>query len=328
MALENTQSFVTVVGDGATKSVPVTFPLLDPSHIVLYGYKADSTAFTYATPADYTVVSNNNPQDNTPFYTVQLVQALPTNWKLTVARDVPLIQDVVFDQQGGVEPKIYEYQLDYLTMICQQLQRQIDLRLPFPDNVSPADVINIIYNSTATLNQIRAAVAAVETSLANKAALVHSHQISDVNQLQARLNEKANAAETATALALKADATTVAGKADKSALANYALKTEMNTALAAKADVIVVNAKADKSALDGKSDKGHTHVVDDVANMQSVVTATVRTEVENAMPGIFSDPFWSYDSTTKTLYLNAASTQTDGKYFVLQGTTLYLKGAV
>lgn len=179
MALENTQTSVTVTGDGATRAIPVYFPVLAAEHLAVSGYKADNTPFTYVMGTNYTVALNPSASGGAATATVTLVTALATGWKLTVARTVPLVQLDVYDNQSGLQPKTVENRLDYLTMIAQQLDRELLARLEIPPGMSAAEVRQLLANNAATL-------AALQTQVNAKASAA------DLAAAIASLNMKAN----------------------------------------------------------------------------------------------------------------------------------------
>ncbi|HZX69771.1 MAG TPA: hypothetical protein VFE77_03050 [Rhodanobacter sp.] len=57
---------------------------------------------------------------------------LATGWKLAILPDFPLVQTLALDNQGGYLPENQEQALDYLTMLVQQLQAELDLCLQVP----------------------------------------------------------------------------------------------------------------------------------------------------------------------------------------------------
>ena len=51
---------------------------------------------------------------------------LSTGWGLSISRLVPIVQNTSLRNQGDFFPEVVENQLDYLTMLIQQMQQQIN----------------------------------------------------------------------------------------------------------------------------------------------------------------------------------------------------------
>ena len=69
------------------------------------------------------------------------VNAVPVGWELVIARVEPLTQTVALTNQGVFDATAIEAEFDKITMICQQLQEQINRCYKAP--------INLPYNITA-----------------------------------------------------------------------------------------------------------------------------------------------------------------------------------
>lgn len=127
--------------------------------------------------------------------------------------------------------------------------------------------------ASVTSLDAKADVTALTTGLAGKADSVHTHSIANVTGLQAALDDKASVSNVSTALAAKADTThshvindvtglqaALDSKVDDSEFATFSSAT--STTLAAKADVV---------ALAGKTDLGHTHAVEDITDLDTIL---------------------------------------------------------
>lgn len=126
----------TYIGTGAASVYAFTFPIFNNTDLTLTVTSPTGVAYGLTLGTDYTV-SNLNPSGG-PAVTgsITLVNnsqawltagSLTTNWTLTITRVVSIIQNTSLRNQGDYFPEVIENQLDYLTMICQQLEQAIQL---------------------------------------------------------------------------------------------------------------------------------------------------------------------------------------------------------
>lgn len=149
MALGNTQASVSYIGDGATYVYGAPFPVLDPTHLRVHGFDAGKNAFSYQLGVHYYVDLNRDSAGIFVSATVRLFSQLPAGWTMAIDRIVPVVQEAIFDNQGGMSPKVVEGRLDYLTMICQQLTVAFTNVVQAPPGVSPAEFIAYVYDTFA-----------------------------------------------------------------------------------------------------------------------------------------------------------------------------------
>lgn len=128
-------------GDGITVLFPYTFEIDtdDGSDIVLFVVDDDGnvTELTGNYSIDvansrisYPTVAGVSPLE-------PLIAALPIGWVLVAMRVEPISQTTQLTDQGVVSMPAIEGGLDKLTMICQQLQEQIDRCVKYPVDQLP-----------------------------------------------------------------------------------------------------------------------------------------------------------------------------------------------
>jgi hypothetical protein len=124
MAVSSTNAFVIQAGNGTTTAIPVTFYFLANSHLVVVSkVTATGVETTKTLTTDYTVTGAGNPAGGT----VTMVVAPASGTTVTVERAVPQTQASRYLNDGTFDVTNIEEDLDRVTMIMQDLQRQINL---------------------------------------------------------------------------------------------------------------------------------------------------------------------------------------------------------
>lgn len=129
-------------GDGVTVLFDYTFEINtdDGSDIVLYVVDDDANvtelASNYSVDVanariSYPTVAGVSPLE-------PLIDALPVGWILVAMRVEPISQTTQLTDQGVFSSSALEGALDKLTMICQQLQEQIDRCVKYPVDQLPS----------------------------------------------------------------------------------------------------------------------------------------------------------------------------------------------
>lgn len=126
MAIEEQYNYQVFTGTGDVSVYQVDFPVFELSHLRALGRTADGTAFTFEQGVDYQALIRRNNAGESVGATITLYKPLTKDYRLMIARIVPIRQDAVFINQGGMQPKAVEHQLDYIVMILQQLQYLIN----------------------------------------------------------------------------------------------------------------------------------------------------------------------------------------------------------
>ncbi len=134
--------------------------------------------------------------------------------------------------------------------------------------LAPLAITDSDVASAANISQSK--VQNLPTDLAGKAALGHTHPVSDVTGLQSQLEDKADAVATQAALTSKANTADVS-----SALAAKADNAATTSALAGKANVththVINDTTGLQTALNGKANVIHTHVGGDITDLDNSV---------------------------------------------------------
>ena len=112
--------------------------------------------------------------------------------------------------------------------------------------------------------------------------LGHSHEISNINNLQTSLDLKANASDTATKAELKELSDTVSGKADSEHAHDQSeitgLKTNLeainNSIASAQKDIADIN-----TSLATKSDSNHIHKIEEITNLQESLNSKINADI-------------------------------------------------
>ena len=136
MTVATSVSKAIYAGNGVTTAWPITFPYLDDSHVKVY-LTAPGGAPVLLT-SDY-YVDNANSQVLYPGYETgteppaeEQPDVLPSGWKLTILRVVPLVQEIDLTIGGGFRPEVLESGYDIAAMQIQQLAEQIDRSIQLP----------------------------------------------------------------------------------------------------------------------------------------------------------------------------------------------------
>lgn len=125
-------------GNGATVAWPFTFLIPAVEDLVLTLVDVASGNPTIISPVNYTVTGLGNANGGTVTYPLT-GSPVPSTSYVVVERFVPDVQETDLTNQGAVYPADIEDALDYLTMITQQLQDQVDRSIVF----SVADMVEV-----------------------------------------------------------------------------------------------------------------------------------------------------------------------------------------
>lgn len=121
MSVATETSAVEYDGNGATTQFPVPFPFLeDELLVVISTVTATGVASTLTLNTGYTVSGAGNATG-----TVTTTVAPATGVVLRIERTVELVQSIAYRSQGNFSPATHEDSFDYLTYICQQLNRRL-----------------------------------------------------------------------------------------------------------------------------------------------------------------------------------------------------------
>lgn len=143
--------------NGATISFPVTFTFLSNTDLSVYLVNTTTGLFTTLTyVTDYAVTGAGNEDGGT----VTTVATYPTGSEIIILRDMSLVQDVDIENQEAFYPDVVTGEFDYLTLLVQQLQEEINrcYKVP-PGQQPPASIPSGIPLSPAILRMIHPTLA-------------------------------------------------------------------------------------------------------------------------------------------------------------------------
>lgn len=152
-------------GNDATTVFPYTYKVLDSAHLTVIRTDADDAETTLVLDTDYTMDGVGEASGGNVTYP-KTGSPLPTGEKLTLVREVPLLQLTDYHNQGGFYPETTEEQFDLDVMMMQSLQEQLDrcLKTQISSDILPDDLLDEII--TARNVAVAAAVAAAASAVA------------------------------------------------------------------------------------------------------------------------------------------------------------------
>lgn len=156
MTLAASQNYAIFDGDGVTTTFPYTFGINTTDGSDISVYYIDSSGTVTLVTSNYSVdVANSRVLYPTVAGVSPLAStdtAVPVGAQLELLRVEPLSQTVQLVDQGVFDPASIETGMDKITMICQQLQEQINRCVKYPLGTSP---------TTADVDAFIAAVSAI-----------------------------------------------------------------------------------------------------------------------------------------------------------------------
>lgn len=138
MTLTTQSTKAVAQGNGATTVWPYTFLIPALGDVVLTLVDVSSGNPTVISPINFSVTGLGNPNGGSVTYPLS-GSPVPATSYVVVERFVSDVQETDLTNQGAVYPADIEDALDYLTMITQQLQDQINRSIVF----STADTVEV-----------------------------------------------------------------------------------------------------------------------------------------------------------------------------------------
>lgn len=130
MTITNTTNKAVATGNGATTVWPYTFIIPELGDLQVTLVDVASGNETIIAPVNYTVTGLNNPAGGTVTYPL-IGSPLTSATDIVLQRLLTETQETDLQNQGAVYPADIEDALDYLTMLVQQLQDQINRSIVF-----------------------------------------------------------------------------------------------------------------------------------------------------------------------------------------------------
>ncbi|MEA4834957.1 MAG: hypothetical protein VB133_07480 [Anaeromusa sp.] len=207
MAIATTDNKVTYQGNGATTVWPFSYPVLEEAHlkVILTGPSGEENTLTNDYVVDLTgkIVTYPGYESGQEPSVVDQPPKLPTGWKITLLRQVPLTQETDLGDRWPF--KGIEDMSDRTTMQIQQLAEAVGRALKVP--VSGGSSGDLITDILGTANEYATAAAGSASSAAGSAATASSSATA-AGMSAAAAAARVTEAEAAAALAEAASNTT------------------------------------------------------------------------------------------------------------------------
>lgn len=136
-------------GTGASNNFAFTFPVLSQGDIAIVVTSPTGTKYNLILGTDYTV-STLNPAGGPPTTgSITLVNSsqawlttgnLTSGWSISLTRNMSIAQLTSIRNQGDFYQEVLEQTLDYLTMLCQQINQAISPVIPISLAVVTGDI--------------------------------------------------------------------------------------------------------------------------------------------------------------------------------------------
>jgi len=143
------------VGNGSNKSFPFEFRVLEEDDLHIY-LTVISTGITTEITSNYTVTVTDDvfPADEGTITYPASGAAITSDYKLTVSREVDLLQETVYPNNTALKPKVVEKSLDKIAMATQQIEEEYSRTLKQDISVDTTLVSNTL-PAPSSLNSFR-----------------------------------------------------------------------------------------------------------------------------------------------------------------------------
>ena len=203
------------LGNGATTIFPYDFKINAQADLLVQVADAADQATTLVLDSDYTV-SGAGESGGGNVTTLDLTAItgavkLPTGWSITITRQLGLVQETDLSAQDGFSDQTHEDVFDYITMITQQLQEEINraVKVSITSGLDGDDFTEELDDAVEAA--LAAAVAAEASAVAAAASAVDAEtaetnaETAETNAETAETNAAASAAAAAASAAITTD---------------------------------------------------------------------------------------------------------------------------
>lgn len=118
-------------GTGSVSIYPFAFKVFQASDVLVKQTDLNGNVTTLALTTGYSVALNSD-QNANPGGSIDLNTPLPNGYKLVISSQVQGLQGTSLTNNGGFYPNVIENALDYLTILVQQAQTEINASLQVP----------------------------------------------------------------------------------------------------------------------------------------------------------------------------------------------------
>lgn len=173
MTISNTANSVTYTGNGVTTVFDFDFNIPEAGDAVVTIYDSTDESSTELDPSLYTITGLGSDAGGSVTYPL-VGSPIAATKTITIRRLLALVQETDLANQAGFYPEAVTAALDYLMMVCQQQQTEIDNALAFPIGATTSvdDLITQILNGAANASAAAASAAAAQAAQAATAALL------------------------------------------------------------------------------------------------------------------------------------------------------------
>ena len=243
MTISSVTSKVIYVGDGATLVFAYPFKIFAEADLVVSDYNVSTTSTTVLTLNTDYLVSGVGLTAGGNVTLSGSYTSLPTGSKLVIQREMPLTQLVDYVENDSFPAETHEDALDKITMVCQQLQEQVDRAVKSDITTNSAGVIYIDADASASSAVVALAAQVATASSAAVSVVQASNAV--VSASQASTSSVACASSATVAVAQAVLASTYAGSV------NYTK--DNDGTLTSNSDLFVASQKATKTYADTKA---------------------------------------------------------------------------
>lgn len=141
MSVTNQNSKSQYIGNGSTKTFAYDFRILDSSHAVVYITDLFGVDTLQIEGSDYSVTGVGDQDGGDIIFTTA-----PTNlYTVTIYRSIPLNQLVDYISTGRFQAETHEEVVDKLTLITQDIAKNVErsLRIPELDSIASFDAMSL-----------------------------------------------------------------------------------------------------------------------------------------------------------------------------------------
>ncbi|MGQ5791531.1 hypothetical protein ACUNIY_03730 [Serratia sp. IR-2025] len=198
MTVSSEVSSETYTGNGVTTVFPFHFKIFSATHLVVLYRNNNDVQQNLVLNTDYTISGVGSKYGGS----ITLMVPAPDGWTLYMERTVPIVQETDIRNQGNFYPEVHEDVFDYLTMVDQQQQLDLDraVKVPPGSSTNPDDLIAELKQDAERAEWAR---------IGSESARDESREIADkfglvdnaVEQVEAARDESVSAKNQATAAA-------------------------------------------------------------------------------------------------------------------------------